>query len=483
MKQTLKKTAGVILISFVLILFSCENDSSLSVTQISQAKNIQSAKKWFDDYEGKGENIALMQNLDYNWNDAQITKSEDGTETIIVPINELKKDQRDFWEQRLYIYKTGQEDYKVLVYEIYTNKDVEPSSQLIDGGNFTGFISVWDLKTGFVRAAKFENNHVVETGSVEVIDYTQRNTTNKAPIDPPCVYADFGDGGCGGLSGGDTAIPLRPVIINAPSKGTPVVYYGPRGPVIGGTNPGGYTSPSGGGGNSGGGGITAPTPEKITDELIGKAKCINALLNKSGNSFVQKILSNFTGTSKFDIRLESLEKITTIDENGVVREDNGKTLHVPGTTQMTIQISTSRIESRAALEGVRVILHEYIHADMYRKISLMSDNDKSQEVLDFKKVFELYEDNQHSTMAILYLNSMKTALKEFYETVLTDDYNKYIAYFGEVPSDAFYEALAWGGLRDAKVKAWTDLSADKKASIESLAGRINSLGKTVPCPN
>ena len=128
MKQKLEKRSRVFLISFILILSSCENDSSYSSGQISQAKNIQSAKEWFDDYEGKSENIVLMQNLDYNWNDAQITKSEDGTETIIVPVNELKKDERDFWEQRLYIYKIGKEDYKALVYEIYTNKNVEPSS-------------------------------------------------------------------------------------------------------------------------------------------------------------------------------------------------------------------------------------------------------------------------------------------------------------------------------------------------------------------
>lgn len=95
----------------------------------------------------------------------------------------------------------------------------------------------------------------------------------------------------------------------------------------------------------------------------------------------------------------------------------------------------------------------------------MSDNDKSQEVLDFKKVFELYENNQYSTMAVLYLNSMKEALMGFHKTVLIDDYNKYIAYFGEAPCDAFYEAMAWGGLRDNNVKAWTDLPADKNPRL------------------
>ena len=43
---------------------------------------------------------------------------------------------------------------------------------------------------------------------------------------------------------------------------------------------------SGGGGGSGGG-ITAPTPSQIIDELTGKSKCINDLLTKNGNAFVQ----------------------------------------------------------------------------------------------------------------------------------------------------------------------------------------------------
>lgn len=78
---------------------------------------------------------------------------------------------------------------------------------------------------------------------------------------------------------------------------------------------------------------------------------------------------------------------------------------------------------------------------------------------------------------------MRNALKEFHKNVLTDDYNKYVNYYGVAPSDAFYEAMAWGGLRDEKVKDWTDLSADEKASIESLAKGVTALTKTVTCPN
>lgn len=54
-------------------------------------------------------------------------------------------------------------------------------------------------------------------------------------------------------------------------------------------------------------------------------------------------------------------------------------------------------------------------------------------------------------------------------------------YYGEAPSDDFYEALAWGGLKDSNVKAWTDLSTTQQAAIQNLASRANLLTKTVPC--
>ncbi|MRX41744.1 hypothetical protein GJU43_20880 [Flavobacterium sp. LC2016-23] len=474
MKPTLKKTARIVLISFALILWSCENDSSSSGTQIPQDTSIESAKKWFDAYEDKGENIVLMQNLDYNWNDAQLTKSEDGTETIIVPINELKKDQGDLWEQKLYIYKSDEGRYSSLLFEAYSNKNIKPESQSVDGGDFTGYITVWDLKKGFVRGAKFLNNQVVEEGVAEfAID---RNKTNRAPETGECIFSDLDDG-CHNDGGDGAAIPLREVIVKGSSKGTPVIYT-PRGPVIGGTTPGGYTSPGGGGGNSGGGGITAPTPVKITDALIGKAKCLNDLLNKSGDSFVQKLLANFQGKSEFDILIVSKDKVTS-SKDGVITEINGRTLP-PVNKVINIEISISKSNTNSSLDVARTILHEYIHADIFRKLSTKLGTDK--ERLDFKTTYEAYGE-QHSTIAALYLNSMKEALKKFHQSVLTDDYNKYTQYYGEAPSDAFYEALAWGGLQDANVKAWTDLPEDKKAAIKALANRVPMLSKAAPCTN
>jgi hypothetical protein len=54
-------------------------------------------------------------------------------------------------------------------------------------------------------------------------------------------------------------------------------------------------------------------------------------------------------------------------------------------------------------------LHEYIHADIYRKLNTKYDANGA---LDFNKTYETYG-SQYGTMAVLYINSMKEALKAF----------------------------------------------------------------------
>ncbi|WP_426485382.1 hypothetical protein [Flavobacterium sp. 2] len=62
-----------------------------------------------------------------------------------------------------------------------------------------------------------------------------------------------------------------------------------------------------------------------------------------------------------------------------------------------------------------------------------------------------------------------------------EDYNKYINYYGEAPNDAFYEAMAWRGLKENNIKEWTDLTEAKKEEITRLASRATILSKMTPC--
>lgn len=236
----------------------------------------------------------------------------------------------------------------------------------------------------------------------------------------------------------------------------------------------------------GGGGLTpAPTPTNSTEDeekidnnnLQGKEGCLNGLLDQKGNSFVKDIFSQFTGESEFDIVISSEEHVYS-NVDGVYKEVNGLTKYTEGTNQILININTSFASDRTNLEVVRTILHEYIHADIFRKLNTKNINS---EILDFKSTLAKYEDEHHSAMADLYLNAMANALKEFHINVLTQDYQNYINYYGEAPTDLFYEAIAWGGLKDNDVDKWVDLPQDEKDAINALRGNINMLSKISPC--
>lgn len=192
---------------------------------------------------------------------------------------------------------------------------------------------------------------------------------------------------------------------------------------------------------------------------------------------MKNILAKFQGDSKFNIEIESKDKVYVGTE-----ESTGSARYTKGTNIVYIDISTSKISTSTALATVRSIIHEYIHADMYRKIDTKNyDGD-----LDFKTTYEYFKNgnfkasSQHETMAKLYINSMRDALKDFHKNVLTDDYNKYTNYFGSSPIDTFYEALAWQGLSNHGVKAYSDLSDSRKKEIDNETIKLGKL--TSNCP-
>ena len=204
------------------------------------------------------------------------------------------------------------------------------------------------------------------------------------------------------------------------------------------------------------------------DELEGKAKCLNDLLDEKGNSFVKDIFSKFKGNSTFDIKIVSEDKVFVNE-----KEVNGATSK-PINDLITIYISTTSANKRSALEVARTILHEYIHADIYRKLDVKYNADKE---LDFKKTYLAYK-SQHEAMGALYITSLRDALRDFHKTVLTDDYNKYTYYLGE-PSLDFYEALAWRGLKEHDVQAWKDLSPDRKQELDDIGLNIAYLTNSI----
>ena len=221
--------------------------------------------------------------------------------------------------------------------------------------------------------------------------------------------------------------------------------------------------------------------DEIDDaELEGKEECLNNLLKKEGNSFLKNILDNFKGDSEFDIKIKSKNKVYKGPN-----EVSGKTSYLLGSYAINIEISTSKQAGKPALGTVRDLIHEYIHADMFRKLYT---NNPTQGDLDFKKTYENFKNGnfqaspQHESMADLYVLSISNALKSFHKNHLTGDYN-YLTDNGAHPlPDSFYEALAWQGLKNHDVDAYNNLPDSKKTELQnSLEANYHETTKN--CPN
>jgi hypothetical protein len=446
----------------ILLLDSCQTEEIVT----SEQKTIIEAKRWFEEYQSKSNFNSLFENQEYLWENAKEETLENGQTAIVVPVNDKLQIENYKGKKVLYLYPSeGLKNYEVTLYELLPSAEsLQELNSLKELSHFDGYIIAWNLEKGFIESTKFKNStSVASISGNEILKEKTNNIFSKATPDPPVASYCLGDVIiCNDFKNGGSGY-----------SGNGYVYYVNSFGVSGGYT-GSYFNSSHGSGASGGG-IKAPTPLQIIDKLTGKSKCINDLLTKNGNNFVQKLLANFAGTSNFDIKIVSVDKIDAKDVNGNLLQSNGETTY---TREINIAISTSRANDNSSLDVARTILHEYIHADIIRK--LYTENNIPG-TLDFNLIYQKYG-SQHGTMAALYLSSMKEALKEFNKTVLPNDYKNYTDYYGEEPSDAFYEALAWSGLKENNVQAWTNLTAQQQQDINNLAARVTQMSKTANCP-
>ena len=359
--------------------------------------------------------------------------------------------------------------------------------------DFSGIIGITDLEGKFINGYRVKNGVFISQfvvaknqkpkDSVKETKSTLSYTTRTVPerkwmsgtihLEEVTVYASEEPSNSGGDGSGGLNMGMGGGFYGAPSGGG-----------SGGSSSGDF---SGGGG---GGVEVFPCDDPLhgcdhdfinddeddkidDDELEGKAKCLNDLLDEKGNSFVKDILSKFKGNSTFDIKIVSKDKVYS---EKIKKYVNGKTLYGSGNL-ITIIISTTNANKHSALEVARTILHEYIHADIFRKLDVKYNAEKE---LDFKKTYLAYK-SQHEAMGALYITSLRDALRDSHKTVLTDDYNKYTYYLGE-PSLDFYEALAWRGLKEHDVQAWKDLSPERKQELDDIGLNIAYLTNSI-CPN
>jgi hypothetical protein len=154
----------LLLVFSVLILslfyYSCQREVSYFKNEDDQ---ISKAKNWFNDYLSQPVST-LFSNVNYHWDRASTFTFKNGYKAVTVPITERKQNAAYRGRRVLYLYpwKNGKGYYATVFELIPSLQHVLNNKGNINLKTFTGYISTWDLRSGFVRGAKFSDG-VAET--------------------------------------------------------------------------------------------------------------------------------------------------------------------------------------------------------------------------------------------------------------------------------------------------------------------------------
>lgn len=380
------------MISFV---FSrCQNEEYLSNPE---TKKVSVAKEWFKAYESNGDNLDLFQNLNYEWANAEVRETKDGVQLIVVPIAEVKKDESEIWEQRLYIYKLKDNHYKALLYEFYPEDAVKTNSN-----SFSGYITAWNLKNGFVKSAKFANDILIENGEVEILSTDRvivRSNTAKVPQEV--------DNGESSVRVGEI---LRPVLVQNNYRDSMYYIPNPRGSDITGGDSADYTSGYTGGGGSGSG-----------ISQTGLNPCDKIKILKSNANFLAK--------------QEELRKKTNLKvESGYMQSNKGPFTALTGTS------STASADQLSFPMDENTIGYMHTHLDSYDRVEANGD-------LISVKPIQMFSPSDVKQFLILVLNANKNSIPidDIYGTVISSKGTYQLRFTGAI-ADVVEKTnnISWG---------------------------------------
>ena len=477
-KQKIAKylKTGILFYGMILALTSCQKEDNYFVN--TPSVNLEKAKKMYTAQF----NRTAFPNLKSPpiWEEAKANYNDEGSFYLEIPFQNIN--QRDIEKSTSYSFdkliidfKNNDIDFSITHFygiDIKRNPVNFRNITTKEFYNFSGIVTTYDLNKNAIDSKFYKNGkdtyskismHKGSTKNELLLSKVDENNDEEVTIfiEYTCVR------GCFTISN---------------TQGEVEQYYGCSPWECSITS---YTV-VGGGGSGGTISSTSYTTVENVDHIDDsnltdpKIKCLNAHLNSTGNSFVKNILKNFEGETDVDIKIES----TDIVYNNEGDEVSGLTRGIRDGV-ITIEISESKASTRASLEVVRTLIHEYIHADIYRKV--YEDSDLHKDPV-FKETYDKYKEakfapsQHHSTMADLYINQIRDALKSYHKNVLTDSFN-YITNNGTDPlPDLFYEGLAWRGLKDQNVNAWKEKGNDTIAINNAVNNNYSKLSTTY-CPN
>lgn len=212
--------------------------------------------------------------------------------------------------------------------------------------------------------------------------------------------------------------------------------------------------------------------EIILDSSFVENPCLSSVYEQAGEAAAfQNILQNFDG--EFSVAHLKLSASSDISGNAVTKP--------PSNYIIDIEFNTNRL-NRPELSVARTLIHELIHAEMWRKLlslagkgELNYDNWTTAEQVNFVysirdnfpgiyDYYRNYKNWHHEQMAGHYLNIIEQGLRQYNSAF----------------SNEIYEALAWVGLRgeggingvtgltEYPTTAWENLDQERRLELIDL---------------
>ena len=206
---------------------------------------------------------------------------------------------------------------------------------------------------------------------------------------------------------------------------------------------------------------------EIINELTGKAKCIYDKLQSSSTGF-KNAIKQFDG--EFPVAHLKLE----IDQ---IMPSNTKKAYTRAPENYVIDIvlngnpvKDASYQKRPNLLVAKTIIHEVIHAEMFRKLLSLANNNGSIDVSlvhqmllqgDYPGMLDYYFRNgedinsnwQHQQMAAHYRETIARILQEFDTGISVPD--------NQQPQQLYID-LSWEGLNHSTITAWQDLTSQQE---------------------
>jgi hypothetical protein len=195
---------------------------------------------------------------------------------------------------------------------------------------------------------------------------------------------------------------------------------------------------------------------KVDADSLKKDPCANAVYSKLKSTHIMyNLLKNFMKEKPvIDLvwDVEPADSLSVPNASAETQLDNYL-------TNVKITLNQTYLDSASPISIARTMIHESIHAELYRKMVSVGMNPS---IKDFPGLFDYYQryensSAQHNLMADFYIPLIIQGLKEFDGQQGIDTSSRPLN---------FYEGMAWGGL--TRTDAWNSMDTTTQNAYKAI---------------